>query len=90
MSFRDHNESVESANQGKYLELFYFLIKHNEEVQKVTFENASTKLQLTSPKVQKEICQATVAKTLVSIITKFGEFFFSIIVDESRDVSTKE
>ncbi|XP_020695371.2 zinc finger MYM-type protein 1 [Dendrobium catenatum] len=90
LSFRGHDEASDSNNKGNYLELFHFLANHNEEIKKVSFENASAKLKLISPKVQKEICCAASFETLASIINDIGNSYFSILVDETRDVSTKE
>ncbi|KAI0510290.1 hypothetical protein KFK09_010891 [Dendrobium nobile] len=90
LSFRGHDESSSSNNQGNYVELFQFLANHNEEVKNVTFENANAKLKLIAPKVQREICASIAAETLAVIMNDIGDSYLTILVDESRDVSTKE
>ncbi|KAI0492627.1 hypothetical protein KFK09_026903 [Dendrobium nobile] len=90
LSFRGHDESTNSDNRGNYLELLDFLADHNEEIKIVASQYASSNLKLTSPKVQKEICFAASAQTLTYIMKDIGNSYFSLIVDESRDISTKE
>ncbi|PKU73046.1 hypothetical protein MA16_Dca019249 [Dendrobium catenatum] len=90
LSFRGHDESSGSENRGNYLELFDFLSNHNDEIKKVFTAYSSSNLKLTSPKVQKEICFAAAAKTLISIMKDIGDSYYAILVDESSDVSTKE
>jgi hypothetical protein len=40
LAFRGHDESKNSSNQGNFLELLQFLVKHSEEIDKVVLENA--------------------------------------------------
>ena len=40
LAFPGHDESKDSNNQGNFLELLWFLAKHNEEIDKVVIENA--------------------------------------------------
>ena len=40
LAFPGHDESKDSNNQGNFLELLWFLAKHNEEIDKVVLENA--------------------------------------------------
>ncbi|XP_028551808.1 zinc finger MYM-type protein 1-like [Dendrobium catenatum] len=90
LSFRGHDESSGSENRGNYLELFDFLSNHNDEIKKVSSAYSSSNLKLTSREVQKEICSAAVAETLISIMKDIGDSYYAILVDESHDVSTKE
>ncbi|KAL4620382.1 hypothetical protein ACB092_06G150000 [Castanea dentata] len=62
-TFRGHDESKDSNNQGNFLELLRFLANHNKEIDKATIN---------------------------AIIKDIGDSLFVIIVDESRDMSTKE
>ncbi|KAI5324422.1 hypothetical protein L3X38_033495 [Prunus dulcis] len=43
-----------------------------------------------SPKIQKDIVNAVVVETTNAIISDIGDSLFSILLDESRDVSVKE
>ncbi|XP_020705683.1 zinc finger MYM-type protein 1-like [Dendrobium catenatum] len=90
LSFRGHDESSNSDNRGNYLELLDFLADHNEEIKIVASQYASSNLKLTSPKVHKEIYFAALAQTLTYIMKDIGNSYFFLIVDESRDISTKE
>ncbi|XP_065630786.1 uncharacterized protein LOC136068063 [Quercus suber] len=45
---------------------------------------------MTSPDIQKEIANAAAVETINAIIKDIGDSLFAIIVDESRDMSTKE
>ncbi|XP_052627154.1 uncharacterized protein LOC128133675 [Lactuca sativa] len=47
-------------------------------------------LKLTSPDIQKDIVHAAAIETTKLIINDIGECFFSLLVDESRDISIKE
>ncbi|XP_062113583.1 uncharacterized protein LOC133824645 [Humulus lupulus] len=90
LAFRGHDESEDSNNQGNFLELLNFLADHNEEVRAVALKNAPENLRLTSPRIQKDIVNACAIETIDVIIKYMGDAVFSILVDESRDVSMKE
>ena len=45
---------------------------------------------MTSLDIQKEIANVAAVKTINAIIKDIGDSLFAIIVDESRDMSTKE
>ncbi|XP_062094369.1 uncharacterized protein LOC133800427 [Humulus lupulus] len=90
LAFRGHDESEDSNNQGNFLELLNFLADHNEEVRAVALKNAPENLRLTSPRIQKDIVNACAIETIDVIIKDMGDAVFSILVDESRDVSINE
>ncbi|XP_021799956.1 zinc finger MYM-type protein 1-like, partial [Prunus avium] len=90
LAFRGHDESEDSSNQGNFLELLQFFVDHNEEVRAVALKNAPENLKVTSPKIQKDIVNAAAVETTDAIIRDMGDAFFSILVDESRDVSVKK
>ncbi|XP_062086145.1 uncharacterized protein LOC133792253 [Humulus lupulus] len=90
LAFCGHDESQESNNQGNFLKLLTFLANHNEEVRVVALKNAPENLKLTSPKIQKDIVNACAMETINVIIRDMEDVVFSILVDESRDVSIKE
>jgi hypothetical protein len=46
--------------------------------------------QLTSPDIQKDIVQACAEEITQVIMSELGNACFSLLVDESRDVSVKE
>ena len=90
LAFRGDDESGDSSNQGNFLEILKFLADHNEDIKAVTLTNAPENLKLTSPDIQKDIVRAAAFETLDIIIKEIGDALFSILVDESRDISTKE
>ncbi|KAH7688609.1 Ribonuclease H-like protein [Dioscorea alata] len=45
---------------------------------------------MTSPKIQKELANACVAEITCAIVDDIGDKYFSLMIDEARDVSVKE
>ncbi|CAN6581607.1 unnamed protein product [Malus baccata var. baccata] len=91
LPFRGHDESDTSNNRGNYLELLQFLADHDEKIKEVVLENASGNLKLIAPSIQKDIVNSCAFKTIKAIMKEVKESkFFSIMVDESHDISTKE
>ncbi|CAL2278140.1 unnamed protein product [Prunus armeniaca] len=93
-NFRDHVGQVGSLhklhNIGNYVELLQFLANHDEKVRVVVFENAPGNLKYIAPNIQKELVNSCAAETIDAIISDMDDAFFSILVDESRDVSIRE
>ncbi|XP_022866542.1 zinc finger MYM-type protein 1-like [Olea europaea var. sylvestris] len=89
-SFRGHDESEDSLNPGNFLVQYQFLAAHNEVINAVTLGNAPHNCKLTSPDVQKDIVNTCAIETINVIIKDVGDSLFSILVDESCDVSMKE
>ena len=90
LAFRGHNEYENSSNQGNFLELLRFLADHNEDIKDVVLKNAPENLKLTLPKIQKDIVTATSIETCNAIVNCLGNALFSVLIDESCDISTKE
>ena len=67
-----------------------FLADHNEDIKTVTLRNASQNNMLISPAIQKDIVSAAAVETSNAIIMELRDAFFSVLIDESRDISTKE
>lgn len=88
-AFRGHDESKESENKGNYRELLEYTCKQNSVVAKA-FKFAPLNNQLVSPKIQRDITECFAKVILRSIIEEIGHDVFSLLVDESRDVSDKE
>jgi hypothetical protein len=68
----------------------HFLSKNNEAIKKVTFSEAPKHNKLTSPNSQKNITQAVTEGITNVIIKDLGDSLFSILIDESRDISINE
>ena len=90
LSFRGHDESEKSTNEGNFLELLHFLSDHNEDIKRVVLKNAPDNLKMIAPKIQKDIVNAATIETTNIILKDLGDELFSILVDESRDISVKE
>ncbi|KAK4278724.1 hypothetical protein QN277_016531 [Acacia crassicarpa] len=56
----------------------------------VVLENAPDNHKLTSPKIQKDLCQACADLAVKAIISDLSDDYFSLLVDEARDVAIKE
>ncbi|EXB90910.1 hypothetical protein L484_012004 [Morus notabilis] len=69
---------------------FALCASHNDEVRGVTLKNAPENMKLTSPDIQKDIVNAVAVETVNIIIKDIGDALFSILVDESCDISIKE
>ncbi|KAK4591628.1 hypothetical protein RGQ29_016168 [Quercus rubra] len=89
LAFRGHNESQGSSDKGNFLELMQFLGDHNESINKV-LQTALKNCKLTHPEIQKDIMNAIASETSKAIIKDLDNGFFSILVDELRDISVKE
>ncbi|KAK4259584.1 hypothetical protein QN277_005900 [Acacia crassicarpa] len=90
LAFRGHDETDASLNQGNFVELVKFLCESNEEVNNVSLNNAPENLKMISPKIQKDITNVAASLVTRAIISDIGDNFFSILVDEARDISIKE
>ena len=89
LAFRDHDESQGSSDKGNFLELLQFLGDHNESINEV-LQKAPKNCKLTNSDIQKDIVNAIARETSKAIIKDLDNGFFSILVDESRDISMKE
>lgn len=90
LAFRGHDESEEYSNRGNFIELLKWLAENNEEVDKFVLKNAPGNCTLTSPDIQKEIIQCCAMETRDQIIEEIGDNHYTILADESSDVSHKE
>jgi len=79
-----------SSNQGNYLELLHFLFRNNEVIKIVTLSEAPKHNKLTFSDIQKDITQAAAEEITNVIIKGLGDSLFSILIDESHDISIKE
>ncbi|KAJ4787970.1 General transcription factor 2-related zinc finger protein [Rhynchospora pubera] len=90
MAFRGHDESEDSENRGNLLELLRFLADHNVLIDNVVLQNAPGNCKLVAPPIQKEIIHAAAVETTNKIMEELGDELFSVLVDESRDISCKQ
>nr|XP_028956441.1 uncharacterized protein LOC103409511 [Malus domestica] len=66
------------------------VLDNDDKVREVVMENAPGNLKLLAPCIQKEIVNSCALETLDVIMDGLKDRFFSILVDEARDVSVKE
>lgn len=90
LPFRGNDESLDSSNKGNYLELLCFLADHSEKIEAVVLKNAPGNCKLVAPSIQKDLVNACAVETIKVITEDMKNKFFSIMVDESRDISIKE
>ncbi|XP_028062265.1 uncharacterized protein LOC114265644 [Camellia sinensis] len=66
------------------------MLKQHKNVKVVALSNPPQNLKLTSLDIQKDIVNVATIKTINVIIRDLGDAFFSILIDEARDISIKE
>lgn len=89
LAFRGHDESSSSLNKGNFLELIYWIKDKIEEVRDA-FEHAPRNCIMISPHIQKDLAKCCAQQITENILGEIGDRNFSILIDESRDVSVKE
>nr|XP_028945166.1 zinc finger MYM-type protein 1-like [Malus domestica] len=65
-------------------------VDNDDKVREVVMENALRNLKLLASSIKKEIVNSCALETLDAIMDGIKDRFFSILVDEARDVSVKE
>ncbi|XP_059294682.1 uncharacterized protein LOC132047692 [Lycium ferocissimum] len=88
LSFPGHREDESSFNKGNYIELLRWYTKRCDNIAD-PFKKAPKNNHLTSPYIQRDIITACKMETVKYIIKDLNDDYFSILVDESRDVSCK-
>ncbi|XP_042423326.1 zinc finger MYM-type protein 1-like [Zingiber officinale] len=90
LSFRGHDESLNSSNKDNFLELIEWYTQRNDEVAETMNENAPGNNQMKSPTIQKDLTRACAAEVTNVILNDIKDNTFSLMVDECRDISVKE
>ena len=86
---RGHREDIENTNRGNFLEILDFISEHDDIVkQRLT---GLHRIKYTSPEIQNEILEI-LANMIRDKISKelHSSTYYSVMVDESKDVSGKE
>ncbi|XP_020243660.1 zinc finger MYM-type protein 1-like [Asparagus officinalis] len=89
-ALRGHDESLDSANCGNFIELLKYSATLNAQDAEVILENALGNASYTSPIVQNQIMKIMGDLVRKKICEEIGDFKFCILVDESRDESNCE
>jgi hypothetical protein len=87
---RSHDETPQSRNKGNFVEIVQLLAEFNPEIASVVLENALQHAKYISPDIQKEILSIFAMKVRTHIREEIGDAKFSILVDETCDVSKRE
>ncbi|XP_060217059.1 uncharacterized protein LOC132644483 [Lycium barbarum] len=90
LAFRGHREDESSLNKGNFLEILSWYAKRCDKISDLVLKKAPKNNQLTSHKIQKDIITACKLETIKAIMEDLNGDYFSLLVDESCDVSRKE
>ncbi|XP_024969608.1 zinc finger MYM-type protein 1-like [Cynara cardunculus var. scolymus] len=90
LPFRGHDESEMFISKVMFLETLALIGDRNEDVGKVILKRFPTNDQMLSPSIQKDIAACFANQILKSMRKEIGDDVFSLLVDESSDVSKKE
>lgn len=89
-AFRGHDESATSLNKGNFLEMLDWCKKRNNKVRAAFNDCCPKNAKMTSHQIQKELTESC-AKDISKVIKdEIGENLFSVLIDESRDISIAE
>ena len=90
IALRGHRESVNSLNRGNFLEIFKLVASHDEVVsERLTYGPKNT--LYTCPSIQNDLLKLMGKMVQTIVCCKVREAgLFSILVDETKDISKKE
>ncbi|KAK2418993.1 zinc finger MYM-type protein [Trifolium repens] len=89
MAFRGHNESLTSLNKGNFRELVEWVKSNNEQVRDAFDRGAKDCIMICSD-IQKDFATSCAHEVTKVIMEELGDKQFSVLIDESRDISVKE
>ncbi|CAO2142733.1 unnamed protein product, partial [Urochloa humidicola] len=87
--FRGHDESSTSLNRGTFIEMVEWY-KDKVEIVKDAYDKGSKNCQMLSHHIQKDLTKACANEVMAVIMDEIEGRKFSVLIDESRDVSIKE
>ncbi|KAH0654153.1 hypothetical protein KY285_032176 [Solanum tuberosum] len=90
LAFRVHREDESSLNKGNFLEILSWYAKRCDKIGELVLKKAPKNDQMTSHKIQKDIVIACKLETIKAIMEDLNGDYFSLLVDESCDISRKE
>ncbi|XP_058746804.1 uncharacterized protein LOC131619753 [Vicia villosa] len=89
IAFRGHDESSTSLNKGNFREMVDW-VKSNDEKVRDAFDRGPKNCTMTSGDIQKELAMCCAHEVTKVIMEELGDRQFSVLIDESRDISVKE
>jgi hypothetical protein len=87
--FRGDDESSTSLNKGTFREMVDWY-KHKVEIVKDAYEKGSKNCQMLSHFIQKDLTKGCAEEVTTVIMDEIRGRKFSVLIDESRDISIKE
>ena len=90
LAFRGHYETNDSKNQGNFHKLLRWLYNHNKDIETVILKNAPNNLKMIAPDIQKDIVNFIPIEIVNIVIRDMSAKQFSILLHESKDISSKE
>ena len=88
--FRGHDETNTSLNKGIFLEMLDWYKERNEEVKRAFDELCPKNAKMTCGMIQKDLANSCAQAITKATKEEMRGCLFSILVDESRDISVKE
>ncbi|XP_039805122.1 zinc finger MYM-type protein 1-like [Panicum virgatum] len=88
-AFRGHDESSSSLNKGTFREMIDWY-KDKVETVKDAYDKGYKNCQMLSPNIQKDLTKACAEEVTAVIMDEIRGRRFSVLIDESQDVSIKE
>lgn len=89
IAFRGHDESSTSLNKGNFREMVDWVKSSNEKVRDA-FVRGPKNCTMLSSDIQKELATCCAIEVMKVIMEELGDRQFSVLIDESRDISVKE
>ncbi|XP_058774261.1 uncharacterized protein LOC131648528 [Vicia villosa] len=89
IAFRCHDESSSSLNKGNFREMVDW-VKPNDEKVRDAFDRSPKNCIMTSGDIQKELATCCAHEVTKVIMEELGDRQFSVLIEESRDISVKE
>ncbi|XP_075104564.1 uncharacterized protein LOC107786846 [Nicotiana tabacum] len=90
LAFRGYREDESSLNKGNFLEILLWYAERCDKIRDLVLKKAPKNDQLTSHKIHKDIIIACKIETVKAIMNDLNGDLFTLLVDESYDVSRKE
>jgi hypothetical protein len=90
LAFRGHNESPSSLNKGNFLEMLEWFKNRNSEVKAAFEEFCPQNAKMTSHIIQKDLTESCAIEVSKVIKEEIGDKLFTVLIDESRDISVAE
>jgi len=89
-AFRGNDESVTSLNKGNFLEMIDWYKNRNDDVRVAYDELCQNNARMTSHQIQQDITRSYAEEVTEVIKEEIGDGYFSVLIDESRDISIAE